>query len=119
MVRFLENLIGGATSIVKRQKNERQALGWERVAGKITRHMTSASGSLIPLVEYSYTFEARDYSGSCTGHQVRDGNMNSVEAKLEATKVLLVRVNPQEPSQSSILNSDNPRLPFEVDHLTG
>lgn len=109
--------MGGASNLFKRQKNERQALGWERVAGKITRHTMSASGTSIPLIEFTYTFENRIFSGSCTGHPIRDGNMNSVRAKLDASPVLLVRVNPADPSQSRVLNSDNPRLPFEVDHM--
>ena len=118
MVRFLENLLGGATSLVKRQQNERQALGWQRVAGKITRHAQSRTNPAIPLVEYEYTFEGANYTGSCTGFETRKGNMQSIEDKLEAAKVLLVRVNPEDPSQSRILNSDNPRFPFEIDQVT-
>jgi len=117
MVRFLENLLGGATNLVKRQKHEHEALGWQRVAGKITRHSTPRTGPTVLRVDYEYRLDEQGYSGTCNSFKIRSEDALRIGQALDASPVLQVRVNPDDPSQSRILNSDNPRLPFEVDHL--
>ena len=111
------DLIERASRFFKRQTHEREALDWQRTVGKITRYTTTSSGETLPLLDYDYTFEGQAYSGSFTGFKIRDEDIQRIGDLLAANSLLHIRVNPRDPAQSRVLNRENPRLPFDIDHL--
>lgn len=113
---FFDNLIASAFRFFRRQTNESEALGWQRVVAKVTRFATSPSSPALPLLNYDYTFDNRSYSGTCTGFKMREEEIQTTGIAFEANPILHIRVDPSTPSRSRVLNSDNFRLPFEIDH---
>ena len=100
---FLDNIIGAIVKGIRRENRARTAAEWPIVDARIVR--SSKSG-----VTYSYVVSGETLYGSCVGDSFRD------IAHESAIEVLHVRYDPTDPAESRVLNSDNPKLPFQIDH---
>jgi len=105
-------------SIYLRRRNCRnEALRWSVVDGMFKRFTTSTGSPTLPLVDYTYQVNGRTYKGSATGLAIEDDRVNQIGDVIDALPAVRVRYDPANPMRSRILNEDNPRIPFEIDHL--
>jgi len=113
---FLDSIIGSIVKSVRRQDQANTAESWPLVDGKVSDSgFGGASG--CPGVIYSYEVNGETWYVSCKGFPVRDTDVEQARAILSALPSLHVRYDPSDPAESRVLNRDNPRLPFEIDHL--
>ena|ERR1039458_4203974 len=114
---FLDSLVVGIAHMVRRERRRRRALRWSTADGTITRFTTSYGLPTLPLVDYTYQVNGLNYDGSATGSPIRDDQINQIGDLLDSLPTVCVRYDPASPDASRILNEDNPRIPFEIDHL--
>ena len=114
---FLDSLVVGIVRMVRRESRRSQALRWSIADGTITRFTTSYGSPTLPLVDYAYQVNGQNYDGSATGSPVRDDRINQIGDVIDSLPTVRVRYDPASPRPSRILNEDNPRIPFEIDHL--
>lgn len=113
----LDSLIGSIIRTVRREKRRGQALRWNIVDGTITRFTTSYGSPTLPLVDYAYEVNGQTHDGSATGSPIADDRINQIGDLIDSLPAVRVRYDPTNPEMSRILNEDNPRIPFEIDHL--
>jgi hypothetical protein len=100
---FLDNIIGAIVKGIRRESRARTAAEWPIVDARIVSSAKSG-------VTYSYVVNGETLYGSCVGDSFRD------IASRTAVEVLQVRYDPSDPAEGRVLNSDNPNLPFQIDH---
>lgn len=115
---FLDDLVVSIVRSVRRERRRRQALHWTLANGSITRFTTSSSGwPTVPLVDYAYQVNGLTHHGSATGAPIKDDEINRIGDVIDSIAAVQVRYDPANPERSRILNEDNPRVPFQIDHL--
>jgi hypothetical protein len=112
---FLDGIIGSIMKRIRRQNQANTAEGWPLVDGKVSNSGLGSRG--CPGATYSYVVNGETWYGSCKGFPLRDTDAEQARAILSALPSLHVRYDPSDPAESRVLNRDNPRLPFEIDHL--
>jgi Protein of unknown function (DUF3592) len=112
---FLDNMIGAIVKSIRRGNRASTAETWPIVDAKIT---SSGPGeaSKRPGITYSYAVNGESWYGTCAGFPLRDAEVEKVQMALHIISVLRVRYDPADPGESRVLNRDNPKLPFEIDH---
>ena len=114
---FLDNLLISIVRSLRRERRSRQALHWTLANGTITRFTTSSSGwPTLPLLDYAYQVNGLTHNGSATGAPIKDDEINRIGDVIESIDAVRVRYNPANPERSRILNEDNPRVLFQIDH---
>lgn len=113
---FIDDLIMGIVRMVRRESRRKDALGWSVVDGKITKFTTSGSFLTLPIIEYTYEVNGLSQVGSATGFSIKDDEINPMGDVVDSLPVLRVRYDPAHPETSRILDEDNARLPFRIDH---
>lgn len=68
-------------------------------------------------MDYAYQVNGQTHDGSATGLPIRDDQINQVGDVIDSLSAVRVRYDPAKPETSRILNEENPRIPFEIDHL--
>ena len=114
---FIDDLIASIIRAVRRQRRRSQALRWNIANGTITRFTTSYESPTLPLVDYTYEVNGQTHDGSATGSPIKDDRINQIGDVVDSLPTVRVRYDPTNPKMSRILNEDNPRIPFEIDHL--
>jgi len=114
---FLDDLIVSIIRTARRERRRRQALRWSVVDATVTRFTTSYGSPTLPLVDYAYQVNGQTHDGSATGQPIKDGRINQIGDVIDSLSAVRVRYDPTNPERSRILNEDNPRIPFEIDHL--
>lgn len=102
-------------SIVSKQRRS-QALRWSIADGVITRFTTGYGSPTTPQVVYTYDANGEAHYGEATGAPMKDDQINHVKEVSDSLGTVRVRYDPADPDRSRLLNEDNPRIPFEVDH---
>jgi hypothetical protein len=69
------------------------------------------------MVDYTYQVNGQSHDGSATGMAIKDDQINQIGDVIDSFSILRVRYDPTDPERNRILNEDNPRIPFEIDHL--
>lgn len=108
-------LSGIKNSFVSKQRRS-QALRWSIADGIITRFTIGYGSPATPQVAYTYDANGKARYGEATGPPMRDDQINRVKEVSETLGAVRVRYDPADPDRSMLLNEDNPRIPFEVDH---
>ena len=72
---------------------------------------------IFPLVDYEYQVNGLAHEGSATRLSIKDDRINQIGDVIDFFPTLRVRYDPANPERSRVLNEDNPRIPFEIDHL--
>jgi len=114
---FIDSLVMGIIRTVRRESRRKQALGWNTASGYVTRFTTSYGSPTLPLVDYKYQVNGQTHDGSATGMPIEDDRINHLGDVIDSLPGISVRYDPANPERSRILNEDNPRIPFEIDHL--
>lgn len=114
---FLDSLVGSIIRTVRRERRRSQALRWNIADGTFTRFTTSYGGPTLPLLDYTYQVNGENHDGSATGVPIPDDLINQIGDMVDSLPAVRVRYDPTKPEVSRILNEDNPRIPFEIDHL--
>jgi len=114
---FIDNIIVSILRTVRRARRRSQALRWQVADGAITRFTTSYGLPTLPLLEYTYQANGKAHDGSATGSHISDDQINQVGDIIDSLGTVQVRYDPAKPERSRFLNEDNPRIPFEIDHL--
>jgi hypothetical protein len=114
---FLDSIVAGIIRSVRRESRRNQALRWSVADGRFTRFTTSYGSPTLPLVDYEYQVNGQAYEGSATGLSIKDDRINQIGDVIDSFPTLRVRYDQANPGISRILNEDNPRIPFEIDHL--
>jgi hypothetical protein len=114
---FLDSLVVGIVRMVRRESRRTQALRWSIADGTFTRFTTSYGSPTLPLVDYTYEVNGQTYDGSATGLPIKDDRINQIGDVIDSLPTVRVRYDPASPEASRTLNEDNPRIPFEIDHL--
>jgi len=114
---FIDSLVVGIVRMVHRERHRTQALRWSIADGTLTRFTTSYGSPTIPLVDYAFQVNGQSHDGSASGLPIKDDQINQIGDVIESIPTLRVRYDPANPQRSRILNEDNPRIPFEIDHL--
>ena len=112
---FLDSIIGSIVKSIRRESRANTAENWPMVDAKIT-DSGLGEASRRAGVTYSYVINGETRNGSCISGPFRDAEVEKVRSALSAIPVLRVRYDPADPAESRVLNRDNPRLPFEIDH---
>jgi hypothetical protein len=114
---FVDSVIVSIIRAVRRQRRRSQALRWKIAEGKFTRFTTSYGSPALPLLDYTFQVNGQTHDGSATGRPVEDDRINEIGDVIDSVSTVLVRYDPANPERNRILNEDNPRVPFEIDHL--
>lgn len=114
---FIDGLIASIVRNVRRESRRNKALHWNLAEGKFTRFTTSYGSPTLPLLDYTYEVNGQTQEGSATGRPIADDRINQIGDVVDSLPTVLVRYDPANPDRSRILNEDNPRIPFEIDHL--
>jgi len=114
---FIDDLVVSIVRYVRRESRRNEALRWSVADGKITRFTTSYETPTLPLLDYSFEVNGQTQEGSATGCPIRDDRINQIGDAIDSLPSVLVRYDPSDPRRSRIVNEDNPRLPFQIDHL--
>jgi hypothetical protein len=114
---FLDSLLGSIIRTVRRGRHRSEALRWSVADGAVTRFTTSYGLPTLPLLDYAYQVNGETYDGSATGTPIKDDRINQIGDVIDSLPAVRVRYDPVSPERSRILNEDNPRIPFEIDHL--
>lgn len=103
---------------VRREVRTNRAVKWPAVEARILKFRTGVGigHRLHPIVDYSYEVNGETHYGFATGFQIGHGEIHRIGDEVEALPSLRVRYNPVDPYASRVLNEDNPKLRFEVDH---
>ena len=114
---FIDSLVVGIVRMVRRESRRSQAIRWSIADGTFTRFTTSYGTPTLPLVDYTYQVNGQSHEGSATGLPIKDDQINQIGDVIDSVSTLRVRYDPANPERNRILNEDNPRIPFEIDHL--
>ena len=114
---FLDSLVVGIVHMVRRERRRSQALRWSAADGTITRFTTSYESPTRPLIDFAYQVNGQNYDGAATGSPIKDDQINQIGDLIDSLPSVRIRYDPASPAASRILNEDNPRIPFEIDHL--
>jgi hypothetical protein len=114
---FLDSLVVSIIRTVRRGKRRGQALRWGVADGTFARFTTSYGSPTLPLLDYVYQVNGQTHEGSATGFPIKDDRINQIGEVIDSLPTVRVRYDPANPEKSRILNEDNPRIPFEIDHL--
>lgn len=114
---FIDSVIGSIVRTMRRERRRSQALRWSIADGTFTRFTTSYGSPTLPLVDYTYQVNGETHDGSATGQPIKDDRINQIGDVIDSLPTVRVRYDPGNPERSRILNEDNPRIPFEIDHL--
>lgn len=114
---FIDDLIVSIVRHVRRETRRNEALRWNVADGKFTRFTTSYGTPTLPLLDYAFEVNGQAQEGSATGLPIPDDQINQIGDTIDSLSSVLVRYDPSDPRRSRIMNEDNPRLPFEIDHL--
>jgi hypothetical protein len=114
---FLDNLVVSIIRTVRRERRRSQALRWSVADGTFTRFTTSYGSPTLPLVDYTYQVNGQTHDGSATGLPIEDDRIKQIGDVIDSVPTVRVRYVPANPERSRILNEDNPRIPFQIDHL--
>lgn len=114
---FIDSLVVGIVRLVRRERRRSQALSWSITDGTLTRFTTSYGSPTLPLVDYAFQVNGQSHDGSAAGLPIKDDQINQIGDVIDSIPTLRVRYDPANPQRSRILNEDNPRIPFEIDHL--
>jgi len=112
---FLDSTIRSIMKSVRRENHTNTAENWPLIDAKISNSGLGAAPSR-PGVTYSYVVNGETWYGSCVGFPLRDTDVEKARSVLSAVPSLYVRYDRSDPAKSRVLNRDNPRLPFEIDH---
>ncbi|HWG17573.1 MAG TPA: hypothetical protein VN678_06895 [Acidobacteriaceae bacterium] len=114
---FIDGIIGSIIRTVRRERRRSQALRWDVADGAITRFTTSYGFPTLPLLDYAYTVSGQAHDGSATGSPIKDDQINQIGDLIDSLSSVKIRYDPAKPERSRLLNEDNPRIPFDIDHL--
>lgn len=114
---FLDDLVASIVRSVRRERRRSQALRWSITDGTITRFTTSYGFPTLPLLDYTYEVNGETHHGAATGNPIKEDRINDMGDVIDSFPAVRVRYDPNDPGRSRILNEDNPRIPFEIDHL--
>jgi hypothetical protein len=114
---FIDSIVAGIIRNVRRESRRNQALHWSIADGRFTRFARSYGSPTLPLVDYEYQVSGQVHEGSATGLSIKDDRINQIGDVIDFFPTLRVRYDPTRPERSRILNEDNPRIPFAIDHL--
>jgi hypothetical protein len=111
------NIFGLIKSIVK-ENRANEAEDWPLADATVSRFTTEpeVGGLIRPVVVFTYAVNGETFYGSCTGYPVSDTSHKTLKSAITAISTLRIRFDPVDPGMSRTLNSDNPGLPFEIDH---
>src|SRR3984957_15855885 len=115
---FIVDVLRTIARNVRREIRRRKAANWPIAVGKVSRCRTIDGDyhGLRPIVDYEYEVSGRIEYGSATGFSTKK-DINPVADAVDALGELRIRFDPADTSINRVLNEDNPRLPFEIDHL--
>jgi len=114
---FLDTIIRSITRAVQSSHRVKRAATWPIVEGRISRFAGIGGGDHVrPVLVYSYTIQGEEFYGSASGTSSGPEQMNQLEEAIKGVAIVHVRYNPSDPGSSRMLNPDNPKIPFEVDH---
>ena len=114
---FVDSLIVSIIRGVRRERRRSQALRWSIADGRFTRFTTSYESPTLPLVDYTFQVNGESHDGSATGLPIKDDQINRIGDVIDSLQVVRIRYDPNNPKRSRLLNEDNPRIPFQIDHL--
>lgn len=114
---FVDSLITSIIRGVRRERRRSQALRWSVADGTFTRFSTSSGSPTLPLLDYTYQVNGETHDGSATGLPIKDDRINQIGDVIDSLPTVRIRFDPDNPERSRLLNEDNPRIPFEIDHL--
>lgn len=114
---FLDEVVASIVRSVRKESRRSQALRWSTAEGTFTRFTTSYGSPTLPLLDYAYQVNGQTHEGSATGRPIKDDQIHQIGDLMDSLPTVLVRYDPANPDRSRILNEDNPRIPFEIDHL--
>ena len=115
---FIDSLVVGIVRTVRREVAiAAKPFRWRIADGTFTRFTTSYGSPTLPLVDYAFQVNGQSHDGSATGLPIKDDQINQIGDVVDSIPTLRVRYDPANPQRSRILNEDNPRIPFEIDHL--
>lgn len=114
---FVDGLIVSIIRGVRRERRRSQALRWNIANGTFTRFTSSYGSPTLPLADYTYQVNGEAHDGSATGLPIKDDRIDQIGDIIDSLPIVRIRYDPDNPERSRILNEDNPRIPFEVDHL--
>ena len=114
---FIDSIVASIARAVRRESRRSQALRWNIAEGAITRFTTSYGWPTVPLLDYTYQADGQAHDSSATGSSIRDDQINQIGDVIGSLATVRVRYDPAKPGRSRLLNEDNPRIPFEIDHL--
>jgi hypothetical protein len=114
---FIDSLIVSIVRTVRRESRRSRALRWSITDGKFLRFTTTYGTPTRPLVDYTYQVNGEVRDGSATGFPIKDDQINQIGDVIDSLPNVRVRYDPDNPETSRVLNEDNPRIPFEIDHL--
>ena len=116
--RDLYSLIGSVVKSVRSESRTGQAANWLRVDGKTSRFtLEDAQGNRArPVLVYSYQVAGETFYGWVAGAPISPELADHIIKTVDDIGVVHVRYDPSDPSLNRLLNEDNPRIPFEIDH---
>jgi len=116
---FLDDLIRSIVHHVRRETRLRKASNWPDVDATISRFtFFDDLGHLVrPVLTFSYHVKGELLYGSAQGHPINAGRVNEIGEAVDSISTLRVRYDPADPASSRLLNQDNPKIPFDIDHL--
>lgn len=114
---FIDDVIRAIARNVRREVRIRKAAKWPVALGKILRFRTTDGDwhGLRPIVDYEYEVNGQIEYGFTTGFSTKR-DINQVGDAVEALGELRIRFDPSDPYINRVLNEDNPKLPFAIDH---
>jgi len=113
---FIDDVIRAIARNVRREVRIRKAAKWPTAVGKILRFRTIDGDwhRLRPILDYEYEVNGQIEYGFTTGYSSKD--INQVGDAVDALTELRIRFDPSDPYINRVLNEDNPKLPFAIDH---
>lgn len=106
---FFDILIRSMVKSARREHRASAAENWPIVDARIVSSSRSS-------VTYSYVVNGETWYGSCVGDPFGGRETERIGLTPSAVEVLHVRYDPTDPAESRVLNRDNPKLPFQIDH---
>jgi hypothetical protein len=113
---FIDDVIRTIARTVRREVRIRKAAKWPVAVAKILRFRTTDGDwqRLRPVVDYQYEVNGQIQYGFTTGYSSKE--INGVGDAVDALAELKIRFDTSDPYVNRVLNEDNPKLPFVVDH---
>jgi hypothetical protein len=113
---FIDDVIRTIARTVRREVRIKKAAKWPVAVGKILRFRTTDGDwrRLRPVVDYQYEVNGQIQYGFTTGYSSKD--VNEIGDAVDTLGELKIRFDPRDPYVNRVLNEDNPKLPFAVDH---